>query len=1555
MSAFGSRSASLRTSALLGASILALSLTGTAAGAQETAFKFDIPQQPLSEALRAYARVAGDEIIFNDDQVRGRTATLHGTYTADEALTKILHGSKLAAKRLAPNEVMVGPAPKASSSNEPVIHLAEAAPAPMRAASGVETVVVTSSKIKGDIQTVPIAITALSQEQLTSRQIAGGPDLVKEVPNLTFTKTNFTGYSINIRGIGTEAISVTTDPAVAVAFNDTPFIRNHFFEQEFFDVSQVEVLRGPQGTLYGRNATAGVVNVVSAKPTDKFEAMLSADWGNYSNRRYEGMINLPIVGDKLMLRIAGEWTKRDGYSFNQTTNKPIDGRDLWSSRMSLRWKPVSTVTADFIWEHFQEDDDRLRSGKQLCHRDNGPSTLTAANGAVVDVAPANGGVFTVTAANFSQGCLPHSLYDKAPNGAFQVVNGYSLPFVKGGAIYGFVDNFVDPYARATQSTNLRDIQSEVSPIYKANNDTLELNTEWNVTPALNFYSDTGYNRDFLWSTEDYNRFDTRPGVFVYNTNLGGDYNAWLMNPTGNFLCGDGTYFVGGTISQCNGHSGVDQSHETGYFCDPQLGCSDRLVVQDLAEEHSWQFSQEFRLASDFKGPFNFSGGGNYLHYETEENYYVFSNTFTMMSLSQTGCGGSTYIPNVTNNLFCLQNDGQYWPPAVAATTLLGSTPQYVDPNPLTSVNGEGHNYFLSQNPYVLNSYALFGEAYYDLAKDLKLTGGLRWTDDQKHFTIIPSELLTYGYGYPSAGQADRAWKKFTGRAVVNWTPKLSFTDQTMVYASFAHGYKAGGQNPPGPVLLNADTAGASVNITIPTHPLDFKPEFVNAYELGTKNTLLDGALTLNGDVFFYDYTGYQISQIVDRTSVNLNFNATVDGAELEATYEPLPGLKFSFAGGYESTRIKAGQSAIDLMDRTAGRAGWVVMKPSVGQSSNCILPEYVAAAVVQAFGSGSVTNLGGAQSYVCGSAYTAHVDPITGLNYDTETGNGAHSPTGNAQDYTSAPAGYPGFDPVSDDTLVDPATVNNGLGLVPNNGEGFAKNVGGNQLPNAPHYTASLTADYTMPVSANWAATLHSDFYWQSQSFARVFNDRPYDKIRGYSNVNLALILTDASGWQVMGYVKNIFDTTAITGDFLNSDDSGLTTNVFLTDPRLFGVRVTKNFEGGADDSGIFGGPDGGRPQIWITLGGNYNNMLEAKADPYDPLALPNFPNGGDATPPWAAGLPTPRSLQKSPNSGFDWEADLSYQPSGSDWKLMAGVRYGRSARNNYVHKSQYAFTNDEFNAGVFGTQSCSFISTVGALFPSINHYQISHDVQRCEHGTNHEFVDSHASSSEQHEILDFEVGKNVGIGLFGTAGTGTLSGGVRIAQFNFRNGMTLLSDPHYPEPAGLPSFFTHKYHDVYDFYVDEHRSFNGIGPEVNWDASNPVWGDVQNGQVALDWGVNLGALFGDETVHLHHVVKHCTISNAISPQSCNNSGNGGVGDVRTVEPPDDVTRSNRVTVPNLGAHLGLSINYRNAKISFGYRADEFFGAIDGGQYSVHRFNRGFNGAYANISIGLGD
>jgi len=1075
-----------------------LALAAASAQAQD----FNIPHGDLGTALDAYMRQAGVTVMYVPSSVRGiQSNGAEGNLSPENALTHLLQGTGFKPHRTTSGAIGILRESESQAIVVPSIELAQAAPA--RAA--VETVTVTSSKLGGaDVQSIPIAITALSQEQLTATQTAGGPDLIKQVPNMTFTKTNFSGYSIQIRGIGTQAISVTTDPAVAVALNDVPFIRNHFFEQEFFDLSQAEVLRGPQGTLYGRNATAGVVNLVTARPTDQFEAQASADVGNYKSRRFEGMINIPIIDDRLDLRVAGEWTKRDGFSLNELTNSRIDGRDLWSGRVSLSWHPIEKLQSYLIWEHFSENDDRLRSSKQLCKTTPLP---TAINGVPVQI-----NVNDAPALNFgaylAQGCQAASLYSPE---SFEVPNGFTLPYFSALSFSGEVRG-INPYLNATQSSNLRVIESQLDPTYRAKSDIVELNTDYQLTPTLTLTSTSAYNQDFLWSTEDYNRFASSPGIFVPSTN------------------------------------GTNMVDANGVFCDPQLGCSDRLLAEDLNNEHSWQASQEFRLASHLSGPFNFSVGGNYLHYETEENYYVFINALTRF------VARAPWVPGVSDN-----TTASCWHIPANQTGYIIHDPRigggiatnlcaYIDPNPISNLNNEGHNYFLSQNPYTLNSYAAFGETYYDIVKDVKLTTGLRWTEDQKHFVNIPSELVANGWGYGTTGAVDQQWDALSGRVALNWTPKLNFTDQTLVYGSFAHGYKAGGANPPGAVLITQ----SSFDNPNPVHPLTFKPEFINAFELGSKNTLLNGAITFNASGFYYDYKHYQISEIVDRTSINQNFDAHVKGGEIEASWEPIPGLRFNASGGYEDTRLNDGQSAIDLIDRTAGNSDWMVVKPFVSQASNCILPVYVVAAILKA-GFGGTPNTA---TFACGYAYYGGLDPVTQLPY-VENPSVDSSTSGHS--YLDQIGSYAGFDPLSVDPNA-PANVNNGLGLPPNGGEGFSKDLGGNELPNAPHFTTSISADYTVPVTADWAATLHTDFYWQSDAWARVFNDDPYDKLRGYTNVNLALTLTSQNGWQVMGYLKNVFNTTAITGDFLNSDDSGLTTNIFLTDPRLFGVRVTKNW-----------------------------------------------------------------------------------------------------------------------------------------------------------------------------------------------------------------------------------------------------------------------------------------------------------------------------------------------------------------------------------------------------------
>jgi outer membrane receptor protein involved in Fe transport len=1060
---------------------------------------FNVPSGDLAQALDNYTRQSGVQLIISGDEVRGmRTKGVQGSYSADDALSRILSGTGLVVHHHPSGAIGIA---RETSANEALpddtaMKLAQVAP-PARGA--VETVTVTSSKLGGaDVQSIPIAITALSQEQLNAQKIEGGPDLLKSVPNMSFTKTNFSGYNIQIRGIGTQAVSVTTDPAVAVAFNDTPFIRNHFFEQEFFDVAQVEILRGPQGTLYGRNATGGVVNITSAKPTDQFEGQIKGEVGNYEAKRLSGFINIPIIGDKLDFRVAGALTDREGYDYNETTQHHVNGRKLWSTRATLSANPTPQLHADLIWEHFDENDDRSRTGKQLCHHDSGPENV----GDVENLEP-------LARASLSRGCKPGSLYDAD---AFGTPNGLSIPFILAATTGGIsflasappgiypdgtfapsvaAINTVDPYGGLMQSTNMRTIASQFDPQYRAQSDTIEFNASYNITPRLTFYSQTGYNHDHLHSSQDYNRFNTQP---IFN-----DSSDW-----DNIISDNGLVVVPSVFRPLTAG---------GIFCDPQLGCSKSIAGLDISQEHATQFSQEFRFTSNFEGPLNFSAGVNYTHYHTVEDYFVLFNLFTLFA-------ESTYnkYPSTTECIPTLNTAAGVLP--IGSPGAEGCV--YIDPNPLNQINGEGHNYYRSQNPYSLNSYAAFGEATYALTDDLKLTGGIRYTTDHKTFTPIPTELLLSSYivtggtidgGFAPQPDMKQHWGEFTGRAGVNWTPKLSWSDQTLVYGFYSRGYKAGGANPPGIGFGTPVDGGITlVNPVSPSYGPTFKPEFVNAYEIGSKNTLFNGSVTLNGDGFFYDYKNYQLSKIVDRTAVNENFDAHIWGLEGEATWEPVPGLQFNMSGGTQDSSLGKGSRSIDLMDRTDGNPDYMIIKPFPVLPSNCVIQKSLVEAII-------------ANNRLAGPGNDANllITACPGTFFSTPASN-----------YTET--------------------------QLPNGGQGFYKDLSGNELPNTPHFTLSLGAQYSVPLSQDWAALVRTDFYWQTNSWARVYNDNPYDVLHGWSNVNLTVDVLRNDGLQIEVYVKNIFDKTAITGAFLNSDDSALTTNVFTTDPRLIGFSITKSF-----------------------------------------------------------------------------------------------------------------------------------------------------------------------------------------------------------------------------------------------------------------------------------------------------------------------------------------------------------------------------------------------------------
>lgn len=230
-------------------------------------------------------------------------------------------------------------------------------------------IVVTAQRRAETLQSVPLAVSAFNAEALERQQIKNSSDLQLTLPNVTFTKTSFTGSSFTIRGIGDLCVGVSCDAATGIHTDGSPLFGTRLFETEFFDLERIEVLRGPQGTLFGRNATSGVVNLITARPDlSRFRASAEAEYGNNDAAKLKGMVNLP-VSDTLGLRVAGYYLERDGFTRNLFDNSRIDGRGQYAVRGSLKFEPSANTTINLMAYYFREDDDRLRIQKQLCQRD----------------------------------------------------------------------------------------------------------------------------------------------------------------------------------------------------------------------------------------------------------------------------------------------------------------------------------------------------------------------------------------------------------------------------------------------------------------------------------------------------------------------------------------------------------------------------------------------------------------------------------------------------------------------------------------------------------------------------------------------------------------------------------------------------------------------------------------------------------------------------------------------------------------------------------------------------------------------------------------------------------------------------------------------------------------------------------------------------------------------------------------------------------------------------------------------------------------------------------
>ncbi|MBV7257240.1 TonB-dependent receptor [Pacificimonas sp. WHA3] len=954
---------------------------------------------------------------------------------------------------------------------------------------GIDEIVVTAQRRAQSLQDVPIAVSAFSNEALADQQIENTLDLQQALPNTTFTKSNFTGSSITIRGIGSPAVATSGDSGIGVHYNDMPLVASRLFENEFFDLERLEVLRGPQGTLFGRNATGGVINLITATPKKEFQAAGEFEYGNFNSIVGRGMVNAPLA-DFAAVRLAGIYVNRDGYTENVATGNDIDGRDSFALRGSLLIEPTIDTTFTVTAEYFEEDSDRSRIQKQLCATD--PTGILGCRPDRLGFGSINSNATLATILSSSQflsiaaspALAPFALYD----------------------VYG-----PSAFSNANNPTDPRKVAIDFEPTYKADQLIIQAELEHDfggVVATLN----GGYSKTSVRSRTDYNLSITdsvQPQIARLTAIAGGAFGP------------DAAAIAGGILATPlfqNGQICVSDAtrEQVGIANGVVNRCADNTSEFDESGIRNEQWSVEARLASDFDGPFNFLIGGLYLQGEaTESDYFVNASGLDYASVLLGG-------------------------PASNFAAIVGP-PMF---NNLTDL-------------VELDTYGIFGEVYFEVNDQLKITGGLRYSNDKKFVrdrTFLLNFPIPFGtedarvlaadgrYDADPSVAGAQAFREqtfdddaITGRLVIDYTPDVAFSDDTLIYASYTRGYKPGGINPAfDPTVLSA--------------PVSFASEKINAYEIGMKNSFGGGTAQVNLTGFYYDYKGLQVSRILNRTSFNDNTDAQVYGLELESILAPTEGLTINASLSYQKTKIKD-LAIFDSRDPSAGRSDAVLIK-DITNASNCVLASATPGAVsqealvgiVNAFNQNFDFDGPGPNPSVLRSAV-----PVPGTNTF-----GAFSLCGALAGAIASGA----FDAFGGQGILLEFQPN-GTPILPG---GIPVDLSGNELANSPNWKFSVGAQYEILTDGGWTITPRVDVNFTGNSFSSNFNQAT-DRLEGYEIVNAQLTLRSPDErFYVRGFIQNAFDTLGVTGRYRTDQSSGLFTNEFYTEPRRYGAAVGFKF-----------------------------------------------------------------------------------------------------------------------------------------------------------------------------------------------------------------------------------------------------------------------------------------------------------------------------------------------------------------------------------------------------------
>ncbi|KEO85354.1 TonB-dependent receptor [Erythrobacter sp. JL475] len=633
-------------------------------------------------------------------------------------------------------------------------------------------IIVTATRRAQDVQDIPIAVTAIAPQALENQGVDNIQEIAALAPSFTSSQAQLASGSVvlRVRGVGTTSNNIGFESAVGIFIDGAYQSRPGVALGEFVDIERVEVLRGPQGTLFGRNTSAGALNITTKRAdVNDFEGFVNASYGNFNEISLQGAVNVPIVQDTLAFRVTGAYRERDGFltAVNGAGTEIGDTNDVdqYLIRAQLGWDTEGGVQGRLIFDY---------------------SNNQSSSGGAIEI--------------------------------------YQSPLVTGGA-----------YAAVGLGLNGGNGQPSVS---------------------TNPFGQTEFEEALDNRTVSLNRV---PVADIDNFGVTGEIEFPISDSAD-------LIFIGSY-----------RKYESFESYDSDFTALDIFNVDDLSLElETW--TAELRLQGEAAdGKLNYVVGGYYSDESIDQ-----SASFSL---------GQDYGENVGALLF------------VPTGGALG-------PNPLTVFTGLDPAGTSNTNRFQQSaqSYSIFGNVSYELAEGLELTLGGRYSWEEKdggfsqtavNNQICPATLGALGaipaalqpsfivlgcFGFTAPADLPQAavlplvrtfQTNFSDEEFI-YTARLGyeFSAPVNIYASFTHGYKAGG--------INLDTT-AAVSGADPR----FLSEEVDAYEIGIKSRLIDDAVTLNIAAFHEEFSNFQVLEFTGTAFQTFNVPvAKSTGLEIESLIRP---------------------------------------------------------------------------------------------------------------------------------------------------------------------------------------------------------------------------------------------------------------------------------------------------------------------------------------------------------------------------------------------------------------------------------------------------------------------------------------------------------------------------------------------------------------------------------------------------------------------------------------------------------------------------------------------